>query len=183
MTERTYIAPLLWTTHRTAEDAAKSTQLTRLSNHHLFLMDTILSNPTLSLGDVAKQMGFTPAWVSTVYHSDLFQTVYQERRRILMQAHNESLSHKLNTLVDKGVSSLIDAIDDTETPLANRQQITELGLKAVGILGQKGSPVANLQVNVQTNNNNTVNTDMTDAVNAARQRVLARQALIRGTSE
>lgn len=178
---RQYTAPLLKTSHRSDEDRAKAPQLTRLSTHHLYMMDYILSNPLLSLGEVATALNRTQAWVSTVYHSDLFQTVYQSRRALIQQNHNEMLSARLSTLVHNGLDTLVDALAKDTTPLNNKQQITELGLKAIGVLGQKGQPVANVQVNVQ-NNNNGERSEMQLAVQEARQRILARQTALPSAS-
>lgn len=182
--QRAYVAPLLKTSHRNDDDRARAPQIARLSTHHLHMMDFILSNPLMPLGEVATALGRTQAWVSTIYHSDLFQALYQERRAILLQNHNEMLAARLNSMVHKGLDKLTDALDDEETPLANRQQITELGLKAIGVLGQKGNPVANVQVNVQNNNNGALieRSEMQLAVQEARQRILARQTALPSAS-
>lgn len=167
-----YIAPRFMT-HRTAE--GQGVQIQRLTPRHYALMDFILANPTLSMGEVALSFGVTQAWLSTVYHSDLFQHVINERRNAISSDYDRTTVAKLRVIADKGLNSLVDALDDEETPLNSRQSITEMSLKALGYLG-KGA--AQPQVVIQNNNiqQNGPAIDLQDAIQAARARILKRQS-------
>lgn len=168
-----YIAPRLMMTHRTSE--GQGVQITRLTPRHYALMDHILAHPTTSMGDIATTFGVTQAWLSTVYHSDLFQHVLNERRSAIASDFDRTTIGKLRAIADKGLDGLTTALDDEETPLSARQSITEMSLKALGVLGGKAaSPTV-----VINNNQSTTNMrqdDLADAIQAARQRILAKKS-------
>ncbi|QGH73583.1 MAG: hypothetical protein [Siphoviridae sp. ct7UA22] len=166
-----YIAPRFMT-HRTEE--GQGVQIKRLSARHYALMDTILANPRATLGEIATLFGVTQAWLSTVYHSDLFQAVLNDRRNCISGDFDRVTVAKLRNIADKGLDTLTDALDDEETPLTARQNITEMALKGLGILGAKAAAPS-----VVINNSQTVVQErpgLADAVQAARARIQARNA-------
>jgi len=169
---QTYVAPLLMT-HRAEEGL--SIQIKRLTPRHYALMDHILAHPTTSFADIARHFGVTQAWLSTVYHSDLFQAVLNQRRTHLSEIHDNSVVAKLRNIADKSLDKITSALDDEETPLSHTIEITKLSLKALGHIDQKNTP----STSVTINNNPTVFEDrpeLNDAVQAARLRILARKS-------
>lgn len=146
---RNYTAPFL-RSHRTEEQAATRVQLTRLMPLHESIMNYILTNPTLPMSAVAEHHGVTAAWLSTVFHSDLFQAVYQERRLAIASLDNEAISHRLQRMAEKGLDTLLTALDDSETPLNNKESITKMALSAIGRLGH-GNAAPQPQVAIQIN--------------------------------
>lgn len=147
---RQYTAPFL-RSHRTEAQAATRVQLTRLMPLHESIMNYILTNPTLPMSAVAEHHGVTAAWLSTVFHSDLFQAVYQERRVAIASLDNEAISHRLQRMAEKGLDKLITALDDEETPLNNKESITKMALSAIGRLGHGNAATQQPMVAVQVN--------------------------------
>lgn len=168
-----FIAPRLTMSHRASEGL--SVQISRLTPRHYALMDHILSHPTTSMADIATAFGVTQAWLSTVYHSDLFQHVLNERRSAITADFDRTTIGKLRAIADKGLDNLTDALDDEETPLTMQQSITEMALKGLGILGNKAASPSVVINNTQTNANIGPNTEMAEAIQAARARIMARK--------
>lgn len=168
-----YIAPRLMMTHRSAE--GQGVQITRLTPRHYALMDHILAHPTTSMGDIAVAFGVTQAWLSTVYHSDLFQHVLNERRNNVSADFDRTTIGKLRAIADKGLDNLTTALDDEETPLSMQQSITEMSLKALGVLGGKASSPTVVINNTQNNAPHSTD-DLSLAIQAARERIMAKKA-------
>lgn len=169
-----YIAPRLTMTHRTSE--GEGVQIKRLTPRHYALMDHILAHPTSSLGDIATEFGVTQAWLSTVYHSDLFQHVLNTRRQDITQDFDRTTVAKLRRIADKGLDNLSDALSDEETPLAMQQSITEMALKGLGVLGQKAQPAAVVINNTQNNTTVHSKADLSSMIEQARARILNKKA-------
>lgn len=167
-----YIAPRLVMTHRTED--GQGPQIKRLTPRHYALMDYILAHPTTSMGDIATQFGVTQAWLSTVYHSDLFQAVLNSRRSDITQCFDQTTVAKLRRIADKGLDNLTTALDDEETPLSMQQSITEMALKGLGVLGNK-TPAAAVVINNTNNTQINSSSNLSEAIQAARQRILERK--------
>ena len=167
-----FIAPRLMT-HRTEE--GQGVQIKRLTARHFALMDTILASPTATLGEIAITFGVSQAWLSTVYHSDLFQAVLNDRRSQISADFDRTTLGKLRRMADRGLDNLTQALEDEETPLSAQQNITELALKGLGILGNRSTGPA-----VVVNNTQQLLVDqkpeMADAIAAARARIQARNS-------
>lgn len=160
---RTYIAPLL-------RIDGEGVQLAKLSHHHLAIMDFMLANPRVPMWAVANEFNRTQAWLSTVVHSDLFQAHMQERRRLIEDDQRQSINHRLFVAAEKGLDSMINALDDDEVSVAEKRAISELALKAQGYF-DSGKSGTTIQVNTQVNNDAAVKTS---AVQQARERILSR---------
>lgn len=162
-------------------------QLKSLRPKHHAIMDHLIANPSAKYGDVAAIFGVTPAWLSTVINSDLFQTQLCERRRLMDQALTANISDRLGRLAEKSLSELEDAIDDEEVSINTKLDVAKTALSALGFLGPKGGGIAaGPTVNIQTNTNQTI-TVVDSAIQQAHQRLQARgismPALIDGTVE
>ena len=57
---------------------AKSSQIAKVSSKHEKIMLWLLENPTEKLGECARVHGVTQPWLSTIIHSDAFQTRMKE---------------------------------------------------------------------------------------------------------
>jgi len=168
-----YIAPRLFLSHRA--DGSSNVQLTRLTPRHYALMDHILSHPTTSMGDIAVSFGVTQAWLSTVYHSDLFQHVLSERRAAIQSDFDRTTLGKLRAIADKGLDNLTTALDDEETPLSMQQSITEMALKGLGVLGSKAQPAPTVVINNHQSSTNMTQGDLAEAIRAARERIMQKK--------
>lgn len=167
--DRSYVAPRLMT-HRESEGL--SVQIKRLTARHYALMDHILAHPTQTQAEWARAFHVTPAWLSTVYHSDLFQTVLNARRGQISENYDNRIQAKMRAIAEAGLDSLATALDDEETPLSARESITKLALTGLGKLGNKSAaPTVIVQ---QNNTSHMTKEDLDASVQAARQRILAR---------
>ncbi len=68
-----------------------------LSHRHEAIVDLMLLHPGKSKGWIAEQLGFTPAWLSTVTRSDAFVEYYNARRE---QANASKLKEIYDQQVD-----------------------------------------------------------------------------------
>lgn len=146
-------------------------QLAALRPRHLAIMDFMLAHVTLPYGQIAARFGVTPAWLSTVVNSDLFQAKLNERRSLMENRQRELMGEKLLTIADKSLNALNDALDDEEVGVKTKLEISKTALAALGYLGsgkhqesrQQGS-VTNVAVSVSVAD---------DAIRAARERLLS----------
>jgi hypothetical protein len=163
---RQYIAPLL------RIDSA-GVQVSKLSHHHLALMDYMLANPTLPQWAVAQHFKRTQAWISTVINSDLFQAHMHERRRLIEDGQRESMNAKLFAMSSRGLDKMMSALDDDETSVAEKRAITRMGLDAQGYManGKGQSPTVNINNSV-TAQALSASDENKDRIQAARDRIL-----------
>lgn len=166
---RRYIAPII----KQNGDPSTALQIKKLSNRHLAIMDFMLANPRVSLLKVAEEFGVTQAWLSTVRNSDLWRITYEERRNLLEEHQRIILADQLTSIAAKGLGALEDAIDDPDTTLASKLQITKLALEHSGMSNAK--PSVSIKVdNSTTNNVVQIDEAKQSAIAAARARVLAK---------
>lgn len=107
----------------------------RLSHTHQAIMDYMLANPSVALGDVAKHFGYTQPWLSTVINSDTFQKAFRERRTAWENIHDGRLAAKLTQVAERSLDRLLDALeeegDDKLSPKA-ANDIARTALNAIG---------------------------------------------------
>lgn len=160
---RSYINPIY-------KPDGSSYQLAALRPRHLAIMDFMLAHVTLPYGQIAARFGVTPAWLSTVVNSDLFQAKLNERRSLMETRQRELMGEKLLTIADKSLNALNDALDDEEVGVKTKLEISKTALTALGYLGsgkretQTQGPITNVAVSVSVAD---------DAIRAARERLLS----------
>lgn len=67
---------------------AQSVQIKAVSWQHEAMADLMITEPHLSLGEVAKRLGFSLPWISVVKNSDSFKDYFALRRKL----HSDSLT-------------------------------------------------------------------------------------------
>lgn len=162
-------------------NAGQGVQLKSLRPKHHAIMDYLIANPSVPYGEVAKLFSVTPAWLSTVINSDLFQTQLYERRRLMDQALTASITDKLGRLAEKSLDSLEDAIDDEEVSISTKLDIAKTALQSMGFLGPKGGGI-NSAPSVQINTSNQTITVVDSAIQQAHQRLQQRGILLEGSA-
>jgi hypothetical protein len=151
----------------------------RLSHRHKRVLDFMIRNPEMKLGDVADALNYTQPWISTIVNSDLFQAEYDKRRSVFETADNRALQNKLNKIAHKGLDQLLDHIeydpeefdcDELDGPSFQEiKQVTELALKASGYLSGAKQPT----INIQNNQTNVTNTQVAQStLERARERII-----------
>lgn len=121
----------------------------QLSIRHMEIMDFLMSNPRVKLGDVAARFGVTQGWLSQIIHSDAFQAMLAEKQSIAFHETVLPIREKM-----KNVAHL--ALDKLAEQLPKEQEVSTLSSVASSILdrlgyGTKPAPgtvINNTQVNV-----------------------------------
>jgi hypothetical protein len=148
---------------------AQSASVAKLTPRHENIIAFLVANPTMRKQDVARAFGVTPAWLSTVIHSDAFQAKLAERQAQFFSAATQTIREKLETVAHLSLDKLIEHAEfeiETKEIRANAEMALErLGY---GAQGPRGIPF--FQQNTQ--NNFLVADSATLA--AARERILAR---------
>lgn len=80
-------------------------QVLRLSHKHQEILHYMIANPAEKLGDVALRYGVTPAWLSTLVHSDAFQEELRKKQDEVfhpaMVGVHDRLTGVAHLLIDK----------------------------------------------------------------------------------
>lgn len=67
----------------------------KLNHRHEAMINWLIANPHRGLGEMARDLGYSQAWVSTVVNSDMFQAAYRRRCEELGEVVTHSISAKL----------------------------------------------------------------------------------------
>jgi hypothetical protein len=96
------------------DDDAKAERqtLARVRYTHDAVIDEILINPAVSQGDLAKQFGFTQAWMSIVINSDAFQNRLAERKGELIDPKiRASIQERLDAVARRSMDRIMERLD------------------------------------------------------------------------
>lgn len=98
---------------------AESVQLKRMSVRHDAIAEFLIANPNMRMGAVAAAFGVSPAWLSTIIHSDIFQEYYKRVKGEFIDTRILPLRDKLMGIVDTAVDRLAEQaqVADTKTTL------------------------------------------------------------------
>ncbi len=131
-------------------------------------MEFMLVYPEMPLKIVASEFGLTQAWLSTVVHSDAFQTRFAELRKEKKARTMLSVEDRLTGLAHQAVEKLGDMLEDSANP-GFILDTTETVLDRIGF-GTKSAVTVNNpaggQVNVMQ-----VTPEVLERANAARMKV------------
>lgn len=141
-------------------------QLQKVSVTHDQIMNWLIANPgTGMMGRCAIHFGLTPAWLSTIVHTDAFQAQLRDKQEKLFEAHIMPLEEKIVGTAHAAIDKLGEAIM-TEASTRVLADTTDKLLNRLGY-GATGGPTT---VN-NTQNNYNVPKDM---YAQARERMRAR---------
>lgn len=125
-----------------------------MSSKHEAILQFMIANPTLKMSQVAASFGVTPAWLSTIVHSDAFQNQLARRHDELFDV---AVVQELGDKVTAAAHLTIDEYLEKVPTLSADQLITStdklLGRLGYGSKNGNGSTVfnvgegANIQVN------------------------------------
>jgi hypothetical protein len=85
-------------------------QIRRLNHRHEGVLRWLLANPNRPLGDCAKELGYTPAWLSTVIHSQAFQAELRTRQILLYGEASLEIRDKLVGAAHLALDKIIESI-------------------------------------------------------------------------
>lgn len=109
---------------------------------HDAMIDLMLANPKISQNELAKQFGFTAAWVSRIMNSDAFLERLASRKQELSDPLiAQTIDEKLNMLTGQSLEILSERLAATRNPDLALKVLPEV-LKATKGYGARG-PVVN----------------------------------------
>ena len=119
---------------------AESAQIQKLSVKHEAIMDYLLANPGMSLGDLAAHFGITQTWLSVVIHSPAFQDRLAEKKDMLFH-HTvvATVRDKLTTIAHKALDRMADQLD-FESSHKELRETADMALERLGIGGKVNVP-------------------------------------------
>lgn len=125
------------------ESAAGAIQ--RVKYTHDALIDVILTNPTVSQGELAKHFGYTQGWLSRVMNSDAFQARLALRKtEVVDPVLTLSIDEKLRALASQSLDVVMDKLAVSQNP--------DTALKALEITSKAlGYGARQQNLNVQQN--------------------------------
>ena len=83
------------------------TQIQELGEQHRKILDLLLHEYTgKNLGQLAKKVGYTQSWLSTVINSDAFKAEYRARREGINELQDGMISQKAQDVANKALDRL-----------------------------------------------------------------------------
>ena len=83
-------------------------ELKKLNNVHDVLLEYLVCNPQMSQREIAKELGYTEAWLSTIINSDLFQAQYRE----LCEERRQPALHSIRDKMTRAAAAALDKIQE-----------------------------------------------------------------------
>lgn len=81
---------------------------------HDAVIDIILANPAVSQGDLAREFGFTQAWMSIIINSDAFKARLAERKGELLDPKiKASMEARLEALGNRALDRLLERVESS----------------------------------------------------------------------
>ena len=94
---------------------AQSAQIQQMSAKHTDILNFILANPIMKLGDVAAHFSVTQSWLSTIIHSDAFQDQLQRRQdEIFDSGILQPIATKLTAAADATLETYMEKIPNLD---------------------------------------------------------------------
>jgi hypothetical protein len=130
-----------------------ATQLNRLNHRHEGLLNWLILNPSKSQNDCARELGYTPAWVSQVINSDMFQALYKERCAecgiLAVHTITAQLAGATSIALEKTIEKLQNGPSERFLGEALRTCLTSMGYTSNGGQAPAGNTVVNVMVQSQ----------------------------------
>jgi hypothetical protein len=107
-------------------------QIKKISYTHDAVIDLIIEHPEFSQGEIARQFGYTEAWLSVIINSDSFQVRLAERKSELIDPRiRATIEDKMKGAVSQSLDILAEKLEKTKNQdLAIK--VLEIGSKALG---------------------------------------------------
>lgn len=125
-------------------------ELQKVSHTHHAIMDYMIANPTKKMSEIAAAFHYTPAWLSTLVHSDVFQRELSKRRAAWQNVHDARLSGRILKVAELALDRMVDALEpgEGEQPVSasTANEIGKTALSALGFIGQKKDSGAQVAV-------------------------------------
>ena len=148
---------------------AESAQIATMTPRHENIIAYLIANPTMKKGEVARTFGVTPAWLSTIIHSDIFQAKLRERQDEFFSAATVPIRDKLEALASMSLDRMLETVETERDPTTIRE-MAKLALDRIGHGPQSpnapspGTPQTNVFIGVSP-----------ELLAAARERIFQRR--------
>ena len=120
------------------------TSIQELKHRHVAIMDFMMINPTAQMGEVAIEFNVTRSWLSTVIHSDCFQSELQRKQQAVFESAVLPLHDKMLGVAHLAVERIGEALDDDDVSGDFALQSADLLLKGLGY----GSKPSGMQLSI-----------------------------------
>lgn len=135
-------------------------EIKQVTIRHMAIMDYLMANPTVALGEVARHFGITQPWLSSVIHSDAFQAILKDKHEVAFHHTVLPLREKITHVAHQALDKLAQQLP-LETDLRTINNVAENVLDRLGF-GTKGAVVIN-NTNVQNTQINTLASELEEA--------------------
>jgi hypothetical protein len=125
-------------------------EIQKLSVRHEAILDFLIANPTVSLGDVATKFGVTQPWLSCIIHSDAFQTKLREKQDVMFHHTVLPLREKMTVVAHMALDKVAQLMP-LETELKTVQSVADSVLDRLGFGAKAPAVQINNTQNVQVN--------------------------------
>ena len=125
-------------------------KLVALSHRHEMLLNWLVLNPDKTLRECADHFGWTQSWLSSIIHSDIFQSALKQKQLDIALRVAGSIPEKLRAAADIGVEKLSSALEKSEDP-EFILDATDKILHRMGYAPQSARNPAGSPVNIQNN--------------------------------
>lgn len=90
--------------------------IAKVSAVHEQIMNWLLMNPGKSMRECADTFGYTQSWLSTMVHSDAFQSKLREKQLEIQARVTATIPQKLQAVADIALDKLASAVERSEDP-------------------------------------------------------------------
>lgn len=104
----------------------------KLSIKHTAIMDFMIANPEIKLGDVAQKFGVTQGWLSQLIHSSLFQAELAYKKEVMFGELTLSIKDRVVNLAHGSLSKLEELSHAGALSIEQNIDVAELTLKSLG---------------------------------------------------
>lgn len=130
------------------EPGAERKQLSRLSHRHEGILVWLIENPDRPLGECAKELGYTPAWISTVIYTDMFQEEYQRLCKEKRVIATHTIANRLGRIGAKALDLIEKRLEAGAVSEKFLQSVAADTLDRLGFTSQKETTENHLHLHV-----------------------------------
>lgn len=139
---------------------AESAQIQKVSIKHEMIMNYIMENPQIPLGEVAYHFGISQAWLSTVIHSPAFQDRLLEKKEVIFH-HTvvATVRDKVSMIAHRALDKMAEQLEFVSDPKELRET-ADMALERLGYGGKANGSAGDGGSSFVQNNTILVTRDM-----------------------
>lgn len=107
--------------------------------HHDAIIDMMIAEPSIHQNEIARQMGFTPSWLSIIVNSDAFKERLADRKAEIVDPKlAASVRDRLEGVANRAMDKILERLD-SNAPFSNKELLEAARLGANHIVGLPGT--------------------------------------------